>query len=202
MWQNWDPAQPKKKKQNRQQQKILSLSTERECIIGTAPRLRFPRWWWQCLVTMACLTLCDPVDYSPPGSSVQARILDCPLLLHGIFPTHGSNLHLPHWQVNILLLSYWGSHHIWYYQQYDCVYTQLFICFFVFFLSFYFIYNHFLKIYLICNVVLISGKILYMYRPEYWKVSSQPSDWTQVSCIAGRFFTSWPSREAHEYWSG
>ena len=32
------------------------------------------------LVAQACLTLCDPVDYSPPGSSVhgilQARILE------------------------------------------------------------------------------------------------------------------------------
>ena len=31
---------------------------------------------------------------------------------------------------------------------------------------------------------------------------SQPRDWTQVSCIAGRFFTSWATREAQEYWSG
>ena len=27
-------------------------------------------------------------------------------------------------------------------------------------------------------------------------------DWTQVSCIAGSFFTSWATREAQEYWSG
>ena len=32
--------------------------------------------------------------------------------------------------------------------------------------------------------------------------SSQPRDQTQVSCIAGRFFTSWSTREAQEYWSG
>ena len=32
--------------------------------------------------------------------------------------------------------------------------------------------------------------------------SSQPRDWTQISCIAGRFFTSWAPREAQEYWSG
>ena len=31
---------------------------------------------------------------------------------------------------------------------------------------------------------------------------SQPRDWTQVSHIAGRFFTSWATREAQEYWSG
>ena len=32
--------------------------------------------------------------------------------------------------------------------------------------------------------------------------SSQPRDWTQVSLIAGRFFISWVTREAQEYWSG
>ena len=40
-------------------------------------------------------------------------------------------------------------------------------------------------------------------RPEYWsgifpfsRGSSQPRERTQVSCIAGRFFTSWATREA------
>ena len=32
--------------------------------------------------------------------------------------------------------------------------------------------------------------------------SSQARDWTQVSHIAGSFFTSWATREAQEYWSG
>ena len=32
--------------------------------------------------------------------------------------------------------------------------------------------------------------------------SSRPRDQTQVSHIAGRFFTSWATREAQEYWSG
>ena len=31
------------------------------------------------------------------------------------------------------------------------------------------------------------------------RVSSQPRDRTQVSCIAGKFFTSWATREAQEY---
>ena len=30
----------------------------------------------------------------------------------------------------------------------------------------------------------------------------QPGNRTQVSCIAGQFFTSWGTREAQEYWSG
>ena len=32
--------------------------------------------------------------------------------------------------------------------------------------------------------------------------SSQSKDQTQVSHIAGGFFTSWATREAQEYWSG
>ena len=34
------------------------------------------------------------------------------------------------------------------------------------------------------------------------KGSSQPRDRTEVSCIAGGFFTCWATREAQEYWSG
>ena len=29
--------------------------------------------------------------------------------------------------------------------------------------------------------------------------SSQPRDWTGVSCIAGRFFSTWATREAHDF---
>ena len=34
------------------------------------------------------------------------------------------------------------------------------------------------------------------------KGSSQPRDWTRVSHIAGRFFTSRATKETQEYWSG
>ena len=50
-----------------------------------------------CLVTQSCLTLCDPVDCSPPGSSVhgifQTRItgVGCHALLQGIFLMQGLN---------------------------------------------------------------------------------------------------------------
>ena len=50
-----------------------------------------------CLVTQSCLTLCDPMDYSLPGSSVhgdspgQNTGMGCQALLQGIFPTQGSN---------------------------------------------------------------------------------------------------------------
>ena len=52
------------------------------------------------LVTQLCPTLCDPVDYSPPGSSVhgilQARILEW--VAQGIFPIQGLNPDLLHFR--------------------------------------------------------------------------------------------------------
>ena len=84
---------------------------------------RRPEFW-----VLQCLTLCDPVDYSPPGSSVhgilQARILGWVaisfsisgvgfhFLLQGIFPTGGLNpslLCLLHWQADSLSLYHLGS---------------------------------------------------------------------------------------------
>ena len=61
-----------------------------------------------------CLTLCNPMDCSLPGSSVheisQARILEWVdhALLQGIFPTQGLNtrlLCLLHWQAGSLPLA-------------------------------------------------------------------------------------------------
>ena len=54
------------------------------------------------LVAQSCPTLCHPMDYSPPGSSVrgifQARILEWVghFLLQGIFLTQGWNPWLLH----------------------------------------------------------------------------------------------------------
>ena len=74
-----------------------------------------------CLVTQSCLTLCNPVGYSLPGSSI-----------HGI----------------------------------------------------------------------LQARILEWVAMPSSRGSSQPRDQTQVSCIAGGFFTIWATREAQEYWSG
>ena len=66
----------------------------------------------------SCLTLCDPMDYSPPGSTVHGDSpgkntgVGCHGLLQGIFPTQGSNLHLLgllHWQVGSLPLAPFGK---------------------------------------------------------------------------------------------
>ena len=57
-------------------------------------------WYVSVLALQLCLTLCDPLDCTPPGLSVhgilQARILEW-VANHGrhqIFPTQGSNLFL------------------------------------------------------------------------------------------------------------
>ena len=53
-------------------------------------------------VAQSCPTLCNPMNFSPPGSSLhgilQARVLEwvAIFLLQGIFPTQGSNRGLPH----------------------------------------------------------------------------------------------------------
>ena len=63
----------------------------------------------------SCLTLCNPTDRSPPGSSVhgilQARILEW-IAIPSIFLTPGSNLRLLcllYWQAGSFSLSHLGS---------------------------------------------------------------------------------------------
>ena len=65
-----------------------------------------------------CLTLCDPVDYSPPGSSTHGDSpnkntgVGCCVLLQGTFPTQGWNpclLDLLHWQAGSLPLAPTGK---------------------------------------------------------------------------------------------
>ena len=49
---------------------------------------------------------------------------------------------------------------------------------------------------------ILEARILEWVAIPVSRGSSQPRDQTQVSCIAGRFFTSWATKEAQEYWSG
>ena len=67
------------------------------------------------LVTLLCLTLCDPMDCRPPGSSDRGDSsgkntgVGCLALLQGIFPTQGSNPGLPHCKQIIYCMSHQGS---------------------------------------------------------------------------------------------
>ena len=49
---------------------------------------------------------------------------------------------------------------------------------------------------------ILQARILEWVAFPFSRGSSPPGDWTQVSCIAGRFFTSWATRETQEDWSG
>ena len=66
-----------------------------------------------CLVAHSCLTLCDSMDCSPPGSSVHGDSpgkntrVDCHACLQGIFPT--SNPCLLHCRSILYCLNHQGS---------------------------------------------------------------------------------------------
>ena len=68
-----------------------------------------------CLAAQLYLTLCYPMDCSPPGSSVHGDSsgkktgVGCHALLKGIFPTQGSNPGLPHCKGILYHLSHEGS---------------------------------------------------------------------------------------------
>ena len=65
-----------------------------------------------CLVAQSCPTLCDPMDCSPPGSSVHGDSpgkntgVGCHFLLQGIFPTQGLNPGL----LQCRQILYWLNH--------------------------------------------------------------------------------------------
>ena len=71
-----------------------------------------------CEVAQSRPTLCDPVDCSPPGSSVHGVSpgkntgVGCHFLLQRIFPTQGLNLGLLHCRQMLYPLSHQGSHFI------------------------------------------------------------------------------------------
>ena len=70
-----------------------------------------------CLVTQSDPTLWDPMDCSPPGSSVHGDSpgkntgVGCHALLQGIFPIQGLNPGLLHCRQILYQLSYKGSPH-------------------------------------------------------------------------------------------
>ena len=74
-----------------------------------------------CLVTQLCPTLCNPMNCSPPGSSVHEDSpgkntgVGCHALLQGIVPTQRSNPVLPHFRWILYLLSHQGSPHSYMY---------------------------------------------------------------------------------------
>ena len=85
---------------------FLTTSATWEALINSAV---------MCLVAQSCLTHRDPVDCSPPGSSVHGDSpgkntgVGCHALLQGIFPTQGSNPGLLHCRWILYHLSHQGN---------------------------------------------------------------------------------------------
>ena len=114
------------------------------------------RWtsYAYCLVTQSCLTLCDPMVYSPPGSSVHGILQERVLEWVAMPSSRGSSLpgiepRSPNLQAIFCLPSHQRS-----------------------------------------------PRILEWVAYPFSRESSWPRNPTRVSCIAGRFFTSWATREA------
>ena len=105
---------------------IVSVLTSQPCVewgkMGFWSRIS-PMGKKKCMHTQLCLTLCDPMDYSPPGSYVhgvsKARILKWVAVSFSIFPSQGLNLCLlmsPSSCVSVvdaLPLSHLGNSHQW-----------------------------------------------------------------------------------------
>ena len=107
-----------------------------------------------CLVAHLCLTLCDPMDCSPPGSTVHGDSpgkntrVSCHAFLQGVFPTQGSNPGLPHCRQTLYCPNHKGS-----------------------------------------------PRILEWVAYPFSRGTFRPRSQTGISCIAGRFFTSWATQE-------
>ena len=146
-----------------------------------------------CSVTQSCPTLCDPTDYSPPGSSVHGDSLGkntgvgCHALHQGIFPPQGLNPGLPHHRFPGLL---------------DCRNPGLLDCRQIL----YPLSDHFSSVQSLSHVQLfvtpqtiarqaplstgiLQARILEWVVMPFSRGSSQPRDQTQVSRLAGIFFS-------------
>ena len=68
-----------------------------------------------CLITQECPSLCDPMDCSPPGTSVYGDLpgrntgVGCHAFLQRIFPAQGLNPCLPYCRQILHCLSHQGS---------------------------------------------------------------------------------------------
>ena len=165
-------------------------------------------------VAQSCMTLWDPMNYTVHGI-LQARILEWVLVPFSKgFPNQGSNPGLPHWRRILYQLSHQGSQYIMQNAWLDKAQAGIRI-----------VGKNINNLTYtddtslraesesqscatFCNPMdytvpgILQARILEWVAFPFSRGSSQPRDRSQVSCIAGRFFTSWATREAQEYWSG
>ena len=94
-------------------QNILSLKARQTEVPGNSEKKVMFRW---CTRAPSFPTLCDAMDYTPPGASVMGigknTGVGCHFLLQRIFLTWGLKrhlLHFLHWQADLLALSHLES---------------------------------------------------------------------------------------------
>ena len=133
-----------------------------------------------CLITQSCSTLCDPMECNLPGTSVHGDSsgkntrMGCHALLQGIFPIQGSNPGIPYCRWIIYHLSYQGSPNKHYEVEVKVTQSCSTLCD--------------PKDYTVHGI--LQARILEWIAFTFSRASSQPRNRTQVSRMAGRFFTS------------
>ena len=136
-------------------------------------------------VAQLCLTIYDPMDYSPPGCSIYGTLqatpsgVGCHFLLQGIFLIQGSNPGVLHCRWTLYHLSHQGSPSEVKVAQSCPTLCDPMDC--------------------IVHVWILQARILEWVVFPFSRGSSQPRGQSQVSHIAGGFFTSWAIREALLY---
>ena len=164
---------------------------------------------YMCLVTQSCPTLCRLMGCSLPDSSFhgifQARIIEWVAISNwvgGNLPHPGIELdllHLLHWQAGSLSLVPPEKTLLRLQHSLNWTIDSTWV-------------SKWVKVTQTCPTLcdpmdytlrgILQARILEWVAFPFSRGSSQPRSWTQVSHIAGGFFTSWATREAQEYWRG
>ena len=137
-----------------------------------------------CSVAKSCLTLCDPMDSSPLGSSVhgisQTRILEWVAISF----SRGSSWLRDWTHISWLAGRFFTTELPEKSPQMTLAQSCLTLCD------------------PMDSTVhgILQARVLEWVGVPFSRGSSQPRDWIQVSRIAGGFFTSRDTREAREYW--
>ena len=142
-----------------------------------------------CLVAQSCPTLCNPMDCSPPGSSVHGISQASSLEWFAISFFRASSTPR-NWTciscIDRQILYHWAIRKWkWKWSESKSLLSDS-------------LPPH--GLYTVHGI--LQARILEWVAFPFSRGSSQPRDWTQMSHIAGGFFTSWATREAQEYWSG
>ena len=140
-----------------------------------------------------CLTLCDPVDGSLPDSSVHGSLQTKSLDWVAMPSSRGSSG--PRDQTCISCLMHWQACSLPLVPPRKPQWTSFHECFSQ--------WNSLSCVWLLAVHRILQARILECIAfKNFSRGSSQPRDRTQVSHIAGGFFTSWATRETQECWSG